>query len=131
MAMDPFEPHDGGHDAPGPSDTPPRASGPRQPQVPYPTPGPRAAYPEESKAVVSLVLSILGLVVCGVLSPVAWYYGREEIKAIDAGRRDPSKRDLATAGKIIGMIGTAFISFILAAVALFVIIAFVSTVAGA
>ena len=130
MAMDPFEPDDSGQGFSDPSGTPPNDS-PTPRQVPYPTPGPPAVYPEESKAVISLVLSILGLVVCGVLSPVAWYYGRQETEAIDAGRRDPSKRDMATAGKVIGIIGTAILAFIVLGVLLVVGIAIVSVSQGA
>ena len=129
MAMDPFEPDDRGQGSSEPSGTPPNDS-PTPRQVPYPTPGPPAVYPEESKAVISLVLSILGLVVCGVLSPVAWYYGHQETEAIDAGRRDPSKRDMATAGKVIGIIGTAILAFIVLGVLLVVGIAIVSVSQG-
>ncbi len=79
---------------------------------------------------VSLVLSILGLVVCGILSPVGWYYGRQEVEAIDAGRRDPSKRDMATAGKIIGIIGTVIIGVIILAVLAFLFIGVAASVSG-
>ena len=131
MAMDPFEPDDSGQGFSDPSAASPSDSPTPPRQVPYPTPGPPAVYPEESKAVVALVLSILGLFVCGVLSPAGWYYGRQETEAIDAGRRDPSKRDMATAGKVIGIIGTAILAFIVLGVLLAVGIAIVSVSQGA
>ena len=53
-----------------------------------------------------LVLGILGLVLCSVLAPIAWYMGNEEVRAIDAGRRDSANRGTANAGRILGIIGT-------------------------
>jgi len=63
-------------------------------------------YPEQSRATTVLVLGILGLVLCSVLAPIAWYMGNEEVRAIDAGRRDPTNRGTANAGRILGIIGT-------------------------
>lgn len=87
------------------SATPP----PYQPPPGYPGVPPQV-WPEQSQAVLALVMSIVGLVVCsGLLCPVGWYYANQELQGIDAGRRDPTKRDMATAGKIIGMIGTGLL----------------------
>ena len=127
MSMDPFEPQGDGHESSGGASQDHPASAP---QVPYPTPGPAAVYPEESKAVASLVLSILGLVACGLLSPVAWYFGHQEVKAIDEGRRDPTRRDFATAGKIIGIIGTLFVVAAIIFVGAFVIIGLSAAATG-
>jgi uncharacterized membrane protein YjgN (DUF898 family) len=106
---------------------------PNPDRLPNPTtppnvfPGYPGVYPEESQAVVALTLSVIGLVVCGgLLCPVGWYLANKEIAAIDAGRRDPSKRDTAQAGKIVGIIGTAltvlavvaFVGFIVLAIAI-------------
>lgn len=91
--------------------------------------GPGTIYPEESQAVLSLVLSIVGLVACGgLLCPVGWYIGNKELAGIDAGRRDPSKRDMAQAGKIIGIIGTVLTALAIVAVVGF---AFLVIVLGA
>lgn len=71
-------------------------------------------WPESSSAVTSLVVSLIGLIVCsGLLCPIGWYIGSGEVKAIDAGRRDPSNRGMAQAGKIIGIVGTVMLGFIL------------------
>lgn len=101
--------------------------------APQPTPAapPPYGYWEESQAVVSLVLSILGLVFCGVLSPVGWYYGRKELEGIREGRRDPSKADLANAGKIVGIIGTVILALGLLFVLGIVVLAIIGSVAGA
>ena len=67
------------------------------------------AYPESSQATTALVLGILGIVICGVLAPFAWNIGNKELAAIDAGRRDPSNRGTANAGRILGIIGTVLL----------------------
>ena len=66
-------------------------------------------YPEASESTTALVLGILGIVVCGILGPFAWYIGGREVKAIDEGRRDPTNRGSANAGKILGIVGTVFL----------------------
>lgn len=67
-------------------------------------------YTEGSQAVTALVVGILGLVLCQVLGPVAWYLGSQEISAIDAGRRPPENRGMAVAGRVLGIIGTVFLA---------------------
>jgi hypothetical protein len=66
-------------------------------------------YPEQSRATTVLVLGILGIVICSVLAPIAWYLGNEEVRAIDAGRRDPTSRSTANAGRILGIVGTVLL----------------------
>jgi hypothetical protein len=70
---------------------------------------PPQQYPEGSESTTALVLGILGVVVCGILGPFAWYIGNREVKAIDEGRRDPTNRGSANAGKILGIVGTVFL----------------------
>ncbi len=76
------------------------------------------AYQEDSQATMILILGILGLLLCQVLSPIAWIMGNRELRAIDGGIRPPSNRDQARIGQILGIIGTVLIG--LAAVALIV-----------
>lgn len=66
-------------------------------------------YPESSQATTAIVLSILGFVCCGLLFPVGWKLGHDEVTAIDTGRRDPNNRGTANAARIIGMIGTGLL----------------------
>lgn len=77
-----------------------------------------AAYPEKSQATTILVLGIIGILCCGPLSIVAWIMGQNEINAIDGGRRDPSQRGTANAGRIIGIVGTVLwgIGFLVATI---------------
>lgn len=55
-----------------------------------------------------LILGILSLVICGLLGPVAWVMGNADIKEIDAGRMDPEGRGTTQAGRIMGIVSTAF-----------------------
>lgn len=81
---------------------------------PHPVPGaapigfgpPAAHYPESSNALAALICSLGGFVLCGVLFPVGWWLGSNELGGIKTGRRDPTNKGLAQAGRIIGMIGT-------------------------
>ena len=57
--------------------------------------------------------------------PVAWFMARQELQAIDAGRRDPSQRSNAKAAMIIGIIGTVLT--VVAIVAYIVLIGFLVT----
>jgi hypothetical protein len=95
---------------------------PAPPQVPAPTPAPRPMprhgpgtewkHYEKSSATTALTLGIIGIVLgtsCGfgfLVSPFAWSIGNTEVRAIDAGRRDPVNRGNANAGRIMGMVGT-------------------------
>lgn len=72
-------------------------------------PGPNQMYPEQSQATTALVLGILGLVLCQILAPFAWYIGNKEVDAIDAGRRAPENRGTGNAGRILGIIGTVLL----------------------
>lgn len=71
------------------------------------TPPPQ--YPESSEATTALVLGILGIIVCGILGPFAWNIGSRELRAIEEGRRDPTNRGTANAGRILGIVGTVFL----------------------
>jgi uncharacterized membrane protein YjgN (DUF898 family) len=76
----------------------------------YPSQQPYSSgYPEASQSTLILVLGILGLVICQVLSPIAWFLGNQELTGIDTGRRDPAGRSTANAGRILGIIGTVLL----------------------
>jgi len=60
-------------------------------------------------AVKSLVLGIIGVVLCSFCAPFAWKYGKEAEAAVDASGGTLAGRGLATAGKILGMIGTVLL----------------------
>ena len=60
-----------------------------------------------TQAIVALVLGILGIICCGLLAPIAWYLGGQEIRAIHEGRSPVAGEGFAKVAKILGMIGTA------------------------
>jgi hypothetical protein len=62
-----------------------------------------------SNATTVLVLGILSLTICGLLGPIAWHYGNDELRRIDSGMANPLKRGEATAGRILGIIASALL----------------------
>jgi uncharacterized membrane protein YjgN (DUF898 family) len=70
---------------------------------------PGQAQSSSTQAIVSLVLGILGVICCGLLAPIAWYMGSQELKAIREGRSPAAGEGLAKAGMILGIIGSIFL----------------------
>jgi uncharacterized membrane protein YjgN (DUF898 family) len=69
-----------------------------------------------------LVLGILGLVVCGLLAPIAWVKGNTAKREMDSQPNVYwSNRGSVTAGRICGIIGTVLILLGVAVMILFVI----------
>lgn len=62
-----------------------------------------------SQAVTALVIGLIGILTCcgTVLSPVAWYLGVQEQKAIREGRSPAAGEQLAKIAVILGIVGTA------------------------
>ena len=86
--------------------------------------GPGAApapAPNAPNAVTALVLGILSVVLCPLLGPVAWSLGRKAEQAVDAAGGTLGGRGIATAGKVLGIIGTIFIALIVIVVAIVLI----------
>jgi len=84
-----------------------------------------ASPPNASNAVTALVLGILGIVLCPLLGPVAWVLGRKGEQEVDAAGGAVGGRGMATAGKVLGIIGTFLILIVV--VALLVLLAGSST----
>lgn len=99
--------------------------------TPLPPVIPGAVPQHSSRAVVSVVVGVLGIICCGLLAPIAWYLGNEELRNIDAGRLPESNRGLAQIGKILGIIGTILLVLALLWVVFFGGMAMLSTIAGA
>jgi uncharacterized membrane protein YjgN (DUF898 family) len=110
------------------SDNVPPPYGAQPPQPPYGHQpygyGPPQDHPQSTTV---LVLGILGLVMCQIISPIAWVMGNRVVREIDASGGTLGGRANANAGRICGMIGTALIGLGLLVVAAAVII----VVAGA
>ena len=74
---------------------------------PPPTGGyaqPVGAWPTKSQAGVALALSIVSIFICGPLSIAGIVMGRNEVQAIDRGEADPSKRGMAQAAFVVGIV---------------------------
>jgi uncharacterized membrane protein YjgN (DUF898 family) len=84
---------------------PPNQSWTPPPPSPPPSPPPASS----SQAITALVLGILGIVCCGLLAPIAWYMGNQELQAIRQGRAPATGEGLAKAGQILGIIGTVLL----------------------
>jgi hypothetical protein len=104
----------------------------QQPQQPYgqqpygqpygQQPGYPAAYaPDHPKATTSLVLGILGIVVCGLVAPFAWRIGKKTRDEIDASNGQLGGRGAAQAGYVLGLIGTILLALGLVLVVLLVV----------
>ena len=97
---------------PGPEQEPPPQQPTGQPYGPPPGYAPYQAYyapPDHPQAGTTLVLGILGLVVCGVLAPFAWSMGNRVLREIDASQGHLGGRSSANAGRIMGIVGTVLL----------------------
>lgn len=68
-----------------------------------------------------LALGICSLLVCGLLGPVAWSMGKEELARIDRGELPPNERSMVQAGYVCGIIATCVLLFGALILLLFVI----------
>jgi hypothetical protein len=84
---------------------------PPPPPPPSPQQSGATTWGGSNRAVIALVLGVLGLICCYPLGPAAWYLGNEELKAIQAGTVPDTNRALAQIGMILGIIGTVLLAF--------------------
>jgi hypothetical protein len=61
---------------------------------------------QKSQAGTILALGICSILVCGLLGPIAWSMGKEELARIDRGEVAPNERSMVQAGYVCGVIGT-------------------------
>lgn len=121
----------------GPPDQPPfQPPGGGQPPFgqppPYgPPPGgpPFGQGPSENapNAVLSLVLGIVGILLCTIAAPFAWVLGKRAEEAVAANPGRYSGKDMATAGKVLGIIGTGLLALGIVVAIIFVIAAVATT----
>jgi hypothetical protein len=65
--------------------------------------------PDHPQATTSLVLGILGIVLCQVIAPFAWSTGKRAVDQIDAAHGQLGGRGMAQAGYVMGVIGTVIL----------------------
>lgn len=56
------------------------------------------------RATLILIFGILGIVTCFAFGIAAFIMGGSDLKEMDAGRMDPSGREMTNAGRILGII---------------------------
>ena len=94
---------------------------PPPPPPGYGAPGYPINQREHPSGTTVLVLGILGLVVCTILSPIAWAKGNAAKKEIDAHPEIYwTNKGNITAGRICGIIGTCLLIFAVAVIVLIV-----------
>jgi hypothetical protein len=74
-------------------------------------PGEGQTEKPSSQAIAALVIGLIGIMTCcgTVLSPIAWYLGSQEQKAIREGRSPAAGESLAKIAVILGIVGTALL----------------------
>jgi hypothetical protein len=138
-------PGQAGPGQPGPGQPGPGQPGQEQPgywqqqaqgqQPPYPPPPGYPAHgqvqyaPDHPKATTSLVLGILGVVLCQVIAPFAWSMGKRTLNEIDASQGRLGGRGAAQAGYVLGIVGTVLLGLSLVFILIYVVgmVAFFST----
>ena len=130
-------PGQAGPGQPGPGQPGPGQPGQEQPgywqqqaqgqQPPYPPPHGYPAHgqvqyaPDHPKATTSLVLGILGVVLCQVIAPFAWSMGKRTLNEIDASQGRLGGRGAAQAGYVLGIVGTVLLGLSLVFILIYVV----------
>ena len=83
-----------------------------------------------SRAVTSLVLGILGIVLCPLFAPFAWFMGHAELDDIRGFRAPHQGEGFARTGQILGIIGSLPLLLIAALVVLAVPVLIFAAVLG-
>jgi len=104
----------------GQPSSPPAYGGGAPDQVRFHTPGPTVEHPQATLAFVLGLLSVLGLTILG---PFGWYYGNKVVAEIDRDPREFNNRGIAMAGKVLGIIGTVFLTLTVLAVVVLIVAA--------
>jgi hypothetical protein len=86
---------------------------------------PVAYAPDHPKATTSLILGILGIVVCGIIAPFAWRMGKKTVAEIDASNGQLGGRGSAQAGYILGLIGTVLLGIGVAIVLIVLVVSII------
>ncbi|MGY0502081.1 DUF4190 domain-containing protein [Nocardia sp. FBN12] len=81
----------------------------------YPPQGYYQRPPEHPQATTVLILGCLGLAFCGFCAPFAWIKGRKVLAEIDAAGGQIGGRSQASAGHVMGIVGTALLGIMLLA----------------
>lgn len=78
-----------------------------------------------NRATTSLILGIVGLVCCPIAGPFALFIGKKELDAIKAGTGLETDRGMATAGMVLGILGTVYLVIVVLWIVFFGGLAFI------
>lgn len=97
-----------------------------------PPPGYPVVRPDHPRATTSMVLGILGLVICSICAPFAWSIGGKAVKEIDAsGGGAYGGRSQAQAGYVMGIIGSVLLGLTVVGVVLWLIAVIIGVASSA
>jgi hypothetical protein len=99
----------------------PQAYPPQYPPPGYPAQAPVQYAPDHPKATTSLVIGILGVVLCQILGPFAWSMGKKTLDEIDASQGRLGGRGAAQAGYVLGIVGTVLLALSVLLIAIYVV----------
>ncbi|MFX4272335.1 hypothetical protein ACQBAR_14040 [Propionibacteriaceae bacterium Y1685] len=88
---------------------------PVQQYQPYAQPSPYGTAqvaPPHPQATMIMVLGILSVVGFSITGPFAWYMGSKALKEVDADNRVHAERGSIVAGKVMGIIGSVLLVFV-------------------
>lgn len=88
----------------------------------YAQPAPQGYAMDHPKATTSLVLGILGVVLCSIVAPFAWSMGKKTLTEIDASGGQLGGRGSAQAGYVLGIVGTVLLAVGIVFLIIYVII---------
>jgi Domain of unknown function (DUF4190) len=102
--------------------------------MPPPPPGQMGGYamapPNDSQSTLALILGILSILCCSILGPVAFFIGNSSRNRIQASGGTLGGYGLATAGWIMGIIGTVILALEILWVVILVIGSIASSTSG-
>lgn len=108
-----------------------QANPPNSPLPPYPPYPPQYPAMQPHRGTLILVFGIVGLVSCGLFGLLAWIFGNEDLKKMNAGIMDPAGRDNTNTGRILGIVAVCLNGLgILAGIIAFVFSAGIMQAAG-
>ncbi len=96
-----------------------------------PPPGYPVVRPDHPRATTSMVLGILGLVICSICAPFAWSIGGKAVKEIDASGGAYGGRSQAQAGYVMGIIGSVLLGLTVVGVVLWLIAVIIGVASSA
>jgi hypothetical protein len=95
---------------------------PYQPYQPSPyAPGAGWGAPDHPQATTVLILGVLGIALCQVMAPIAWFLGTKALREIDAAPQQYGGRSQVNVGRILGLVGTILLALYVVGALIYVV----------